>query len=227
MIVGTDDDDYLWVREKLLEYQQTCQIKTFDLQNCEDALKTLSEYPSLSYTLEANSASSAAYTVRKDALSLEGVSIDELAYFATSEIRVLNVEKFMVENFSFFEIRERQDSRVRYEVSDKQLKISSIFSNIEKNKVLLRLADYGVSQITLEQIFNMHAAEAEHRKAGRLDNELTTTCRTMESSVEITEAEHVLRVSDRHIDTKLHTQTFDVPFDESLPDYEGLILNSV
>jgi hypothetical protein len=32
------------------------------------------------------------------------------------------------------------------------------------------LADYGVSQTSLEQVFNMHAAEAEKLKQGRDDH---------------------------------------------------------
>jgi hypothetical protein len=61
-------------------------------------------------------------------------------------------------------LRERQDTKARYEVSSQGVRISGIFGKIEKNKEVLNLADYGVSQTSLEQVFNMHAAEAERMK---------------------------------------------------------------
>jgi hypothetical protein len=50
------------------------------------------------------------------------------------------------------------------------VRISSIFARIEANKEFLMLADYGVSQTSLEQVFNMHAAEAEKLKLGTNDH---------------------------------------------------------
>jgi hypothetical protein len=40
---------------------------------------------------------------------------------------------------------------------------------VEGNKDRLKLDDYGVSQTSLEQVFNMHAAEAEKFKHTRND----------------------------------------------------------
>jgi hypothetical protein len=66
-------------------------------------------------------------------------------------------------------LRERQDVKARYEVGAAGVRISSIFGKIEENKGRLKLSDYGVSQTSLEQVFNMHAAEAEKLKYGTTD----------------------------------------------------------
>ena len=57
-------------------------------------------------------------------------------------------------------------NKVRYEVSSEALKISSVFGIIEEHKDKLQLQDYGVSQTSLEQVFNQFAAKAEERKQG-------------------------------------------------------------
>ena len=68
-----------------------------------------------------------------------------------------------------FSARERQDTKVRYEVNSEGIKISSIFASLEANKERLLLDDFGVSQTSLEQVFNMHAAAAEELKVGTTD----------------------------------------------------------
>jgi ATP-binding cassette, subfamily A (ABC1), member 3 len=104
------------------------------------------------------------YTIFKNATSPAGCTLQELATFVATEVRMIAVSKFFEENFEDFVIRERQDTKVRYEVGSKGIRISSIFKTIEDNKESLNLADYGVSQTSLEQVFNMHAAEAERMK---------------------------------------------------------------
>lgn len=79
------------------------------------------------------------------------------------------LDKFVAEHYPSHVLRERQDNKARYEVSSQNIRISSIFASIEAAKEELRLADYGVSQTSLEQVFNMHAAEAERLKEGRDD----------------------------------------------------------
>lgn len=114
-----------------------------------------------------------AYTVWKDATSAIGATLDEVAAFCTFELRMRAVEKFMQDSHpdNQYVLRERQDSKVRYEVSSEnndgssRIKLASIFAKIEASKERLQLADYGVSQTSLEQVFNMHAAEAEKLKA--------------------------------------------------------------
>jgi len=50
------------------------------------------------------------------------------------------------------------------------MRLGRIFSSIEENKERLLVAEYGVSQTSLEQVFNMHAEEAEKLKQGTVDN---------------------------------------------------------
>jgi hypothetical protein len=104
------------------------------------------------------------YNIWKDATSATGCPLDELAGFATSELRMRNVENFMKSSYPGFVLRERQDSKVRYEIPSQGTRISCIFASLEDNKSALCLEDYGVSQTTLEQVFIHHAAEAERLK---------------------------------------------------------------
>ena len=57
----------------------------------------------------------------------------------------------------------------RFEVSSDNMSIARIFGSIEENKQSLRLTEYSVGQSTLEDIFNIHAKEAEQLKQGRMD----------------------------------------------------------
>lgn len=109
------------------------------------------------------------YVVWKNASSPLGVAVDELASFATEELRMRSLKQFFEENYPNSLLRERQDNKARFEVSSEGLKISSLFAAVEENKERLMLADYGISQTSLEQVFNMHAAEAERLKHGTDD----------------------------------------------------------
>jgi hypothetical protein len=109
------------------------------------------------------------YLVYKSASS--GLAtLEEIAAFATNELRMRDLDAFIKEQYPHSVLRERQDSKARYEVPSQGIRISQIFSSIEENKEVLMLADYGVSQTSLEQVFNMHAAEAEKLKQGRDDS---------------------------------------------------------
>jgi hypothetical protein len=66
-------------------------------------------------------------------------------------------------------IRERNDTKVRYEVSSSEIHIGDVFTRIEENKDQVWVAEYGVSQTSLEQVFMQHAAEAEALKQGTHD----------------------------------------------------------
>jgi hypothetical protein len=101
------------------------------------------------------------YSVWKDATSEVGASLGEVAAFATTELRMRKLDLFVKEHYPSSSLRERQDYKARYEVSSEGVQIASIFATIEANKDALQLADYCVSQTSLEQVFNMHAAEAE------------------------------------------------------------------
>lgn len=111
-----------------------------------------------------------AFTICNDATSPSGVDLTSLAAFCCTEMRMRKLEHFMDMTFPQQHVlRERQDTKTRYEVDCAGIKISSIFASIEQNKENLRLADYSVSQTSLEQVFNMHAAEAERLKHSQID----------------------------------------------------------
>jgi ATP-binding cassette, subfamily A (ABC1), member 3 len=111
------------------------------------------------------------FTVWKDAVSESGVDLASLAAFCCTEVRMRKLELFIAMTFPKYVLRERQDTKARYEVDccGGEVKISSIFASIEQYKEKLRLADYSVSQTSLEQVFNMHAAEAERMKLRQID----------------------------------------------------------
>ena len=110
------------------------------------------------------------YNIHKSATSPTGVTLAELAAFATVELRIRKIAEYIVTSYASNIFRERQDTKVRYEVNSEGVKISSIFASLEANKERLLLDDYGVSQTSSEQVFNMHAAEAEKLKLGTNDH---------------------------------------------------------
>ena len=149
------------------EAPQAPEALFFNLDEALEALRALTGDSFLADMVHADS--HVGYGIWKDATSAVGCPLDELAAFATAELRLRNVEEFVKANYPDFVLRERQDSKTRYEVPSEGLRISSIFASIEENKARLRLSDYGVSQTSLEQVFNMHAAEAEKWKHGHID----------------------------------------------------------
>lgn len=102
--------------------------------------------------------------VYNDASSTFGVTLDTLAYFATTQLRMRNVHNFVTHFYPYAALREWQDLKARYEISSGGLNMANIFANVERHKMSLMLENYGVSQSTLEDVFNMHAAEAENMK---------------------------------------------------------------
>lgn len=219
MIVEATDDDYKNINENLKSFAEArgmAEDSIFDLATCEAALKAINESSTFPDLLDANN--SASYTIRKDALSLQGVTIEGFATFVTLEIRLMNIEKFVRESFSHVVLRERQDGRVRYEISDKNVKISDIFSSIEMKKCQLCLADYSVSQTSLEQVFNMHAAEAEQQKIGRIEHSTVRECNTADSTRSIVsiEDQFLSQETDRHLHSHIrHNREHDQPYDEN------------
>lgn len=109
--------------------------------------------------------------IHRMASSPGGVSLTELAFFATAEVRMRAIGTFMSNKFPNHAVRERQQLKIRYEVSSNkgELRISDVFAIFEEHRTNLQLAEYGVSQTSLEQVFNFHAAEAEQLKQGRND----------------------------------------------------------
>lgn len=109
------------------------------------------------------------YFVHKSATSAVGVSVMELAAFCATELRLQGLQSFFEKMYPNIILRERQDTRMRFEVPSKDSKISALFEVVEENKETLFVSEYGISQTTLEQVFNMHAAEAEKLKQGTDD----------------------------------------------------------
>jgi ATP-binding cassette subfamily A (ABC1) protein 3 len=172
-VIDRQDADYIAFTEALVEAKGVESTENeedvfFNLDETSSVLRTLTGENFLSDMVNADSPSG--YAVWKDATSELGVPLDSLAAFVTGEIRMRNLDNFVKETYPSRVLRERQDSKARYEVSSKDIRISGIFASIEENKEKLRLSDYGVSQTSLEQVFNMHAAEAEALKQGRDDN---------------------------------------------------------
>jgi ATP-binding cassette, subfamily A (ABC1), member 3 len=110
---------------------------------------------------KVNEADPVGYLVFKEAKSPTGIDIDALAVFATSEMRMRKLNDFISGTYPASVLRERQDTKARYEVSSKGVRIGGIFQAVEENKESLNVNEYGVSQTSLEQVFNMHAEEAQ------------------------------------------------------------------
>lgn len=170
-IILQDDFDYTDVLEHLLEFA-TNEVgnwdNKFNLELCFAALIGLTGDESLCELISAENSTNG-YFIWKDATSLSGVSVEDLAMFATGERRMLKIEAYMKSTFPEYVLRERQDTKARYEISCEGIRPADIFASVESWKHALQLEDYGVSQTSLEQVFNMIAAQAEQQKQGRLE----------------------------------------------------------
>lgn len=164
------------VSTAVLEDEEACPTASaadiyLNLEEAKAALAQITGDEALSQMIDAKDP--IGFTVYKDAMSVTGVDALSLAAFCCTEIRMRKLEMFISMKFPIHVLRERQDNKARYEVdceSDSEpVKISSIFASIEEYKEKLRLADYSVSQTSLEQVFNMHAAEAERMKLCQID----------------------------------------------------------
>jgi len=173
--VDRDDEDYQTILAQLHRVVRGSDVEASAPLNAEDILLHLSEVQTALQSLTGDdyltnmvtANDTHGYIIFKNASSAVGVALDELASFATSELRVRNLNMYVSETYPNSILRERQDNKVRYEVGS-IYRISNIFASIEENKERLVLADYGVSQTSLEQVFNMHAAEAEKLKQNEL-----------------------------------------------------------
>ena len=140
-----------------------------NLEKTKQALNEITEDGYLLSLLNENDPNGPGYSVLQQAKSATGVDLEEIAEFAVVELRMRSLYDFVNSNYPGNILRERQDTKARYEVSSKNLRNGEIFAAIEENKDRLMVAEYGVSQTSLEQVFNMHAAEAEKLKQGTTD----------------------------------------------------------
>jgi ATP-binding cassette, subfamily A (ABC1), member 3 len=178
-LVDKNDDDYVRTKAALAQSvgvtvdEESNKVPVDEMilcQNLNDLHKALMVINPEGYLVSlVNENNPNGYILYKNAAQ-DGVTLDEVASFATTEMRLHNVELFMKASFRHATLRERQDTKVRYQVSSKGVRIANLFATIEANKENLQLADYGISQTSLEQVFNMHAAEAEKLKEGRDDH---------------------------------------------------------
>jgi ATP-binding cassette, subfamily A (ABC1), member 3 len=180
-IVDHEDDDFIFnARLLAVSLQGRSDVEAasvtavdsansfFNQEQAVTALRALTHDDFLSDMIVADHPTG--YGIWKDSSSPTGVSLDVLAAFATIELRMRNIASFVAEFFPDHVLRERQDMKARYEVCGSGTRISNIFTTIEMHKDRLKLDDYGVSQTSLEQVFNMHAAEAEKWKLGGDDH---------------------------------------------------------
>jgi ATP-binding cassette, subfamily A (ABC1), member 3 len=168
--VDKDDGDYIEYMSTLAKCKSGGEAEEdvfFTLDEAKTALNSLAPDGSLSVLVSPDNPTG--YNVYKSCTSPVGATLDEVAVFATAELRIQNMEKFIQANYATHVLRERQTTKVRYEVGSQGVKISRIFSLIEAHKGELMLEDYGVSQTSLEQVFNHHAEEAEALKHLRTD----------------------------------------------------------
>jgi hypothetical protein len=73
---------------------------------------------------------------------------------------------FLSSQFGQYTVRERQVSKVRYEVlsvnpDGSPRKLGALFDLMEKMKTSLKIQEYSIAQTSLEQIFNQFASQQE------------------------------------------------------------------
>lgn len=146
----------LGVSEEVIESKADQMF--FGFNDAIAALQALSGDNFLSTRVTAENAMG--YIVHKEANSETGVSLSDLAHFATTLFRMRNIDVFVRRTYSSAVLREWQDLKARYEISADGLSIAHIFETVERHRASLQVEDYGVSQTSLEQVFNQHAAEA-------------------------------------------------------------------
>ena len=76
---------------------------------------------------------------------------------------------FFKSQFGEFTVRERQISKVRYEViamekNGSPRKLGTVFDSMEKVRYSLKIQEYSIAQTSLEQIFNQFASQQEEEQ---------------------------------------------------------------
>jgi hypothetical protein len=167
--VDREDEDYKYIVAQLYRtVRQQVDDEAANVRSDDDvlflaqtALQSLTGDDYLSSMLMADEIR---ILLSKNSDSPLGFSLDELASFATMELRIRNLNSYVSETYPNSMVRERQDNKVRYEVGNSH-RIATIFASIEESKKRLMIADYGVSQTSLEQVFNMKTAESEQHSS--------------------------------------------------------------
>ena len=133
-----------------------------NLEQVKQVCETLAGDDYLSKMVDSNNPKG--YHIYNNAQSQVGIALDELIAFCVEELRVKAVVDFFEKSYQSATLRERQDVKVRFEICSDGVSISSVFANVESHKDELYMEDYGVSQTSLEQVFNGFASVAESEK---------------------------------------------------------------
>jgi len=177
-IVENNDKDYVDILSQLAKFAGVTKEEAIEkgdeifltLEKTKEALTDISKDGYLTNMVSEDDSNGPGYNLWREAKSPTGVDLDEIAEFAASELRMAALYDFIAKTYPDNVLRERQDSKTRYEVASKGVRIGDIFAAIEENKDRLMVAEYGVSQTSLEQVFNIHAEEAERTKQGTNDS---------------------------------------------------------
>ena len=94
------------------------------------------------------------------------ISIKHFASWLVGEVQYDGIIEFCTKHFGQFMLRERQHNKIRIEISSTDLQghhrsLSTLFSLLENNRLVLNIQDYAIAQTSLEQIFNFFAAQQE------------------------------------------------------------------
>lgn len=166
--IEEDDDDFIYIYRKIVNYRSvrdTGDVEaapsppeglSFDLEQTFELLEMITGDHFLSNMVNIDNLN-AAYVFR-EACSLHGISARTLASFATLELRLRYLDAFVGSTFPGAVLRERLDTKVRYEVSSANTICADLFTTLEDNKSKLKLSESHVSQTTLEVVFNSLAA---------------------------------------------------------------------
>lgn len=158
--IEQDDNDFVEMSRQLalhhpssfdMEEMASAGNVSFNLEQTEAVLSAVTGDAYLPSMITAENL--AGSCIFKEASSLHGVSLPALAGFATLELRMRNLDGFIRAKFNGV-LRERQDTKCRYEIGSNDVILAYVFAAIELNKTALHLSEYGVSQTSLEQVFN-------------------------------------------------------------------------
>ena len=74
-------------------------------------------------------------------------------YPITSGVNKREYHDFISSTFPKSVLKDEHQTMIQYQVATPDLKWSEVFSTMEKNKDILKIVDYSVSQTSLEQVF--------------------------------------------------------------------------
>ena len=93
---------------------------------------------------------------------LKNDSVIPMEVFASwwiQEEQVRDVSGFFAKKFKSAELIERQGTHMTYQLSKQEIKLYKLFDVMESHRERLDIAEYSVSETSLEQIFNRFASQ--------------------------------------------------------------------